>query len=121
MPLLLRFPSRSGRIIKITERIAAWNKEVGRILLQDDTGAATENIVAQFKYDPPTRATEAILQRWLRGIGRTPLSWTTLVEVLGEMGLGELVQELEEHFGKSIATVKPLNKGTPQWDVASVL
>ena len=68
---------------------------------------------------------EAILQKWLHGVGRTPLSWTTLVDALRETpALSKLVQELEEHFGKSI-DVKHLNKGhlngTPQWDVESVL
>ena len=54
---------------------------------------------------------EAILQKWLRGPGRTPRSWTTLVDALRETPvLSKLVQELEEHFGKSI-DVKPLNKG----------
>ena len=100
---LLRFPSWSGSIIKITERIATKNMKLGHMLLEDDTGAATENIVAQFKHDPPTRGTEAIFQRWLQGAGRMPLSWTTLVDALREIpALSKLVQELEEHFGKSI-------------------
>ena len=112
MPLLLRFPSRSGRIIKITERMATYNDEIiGFTLLKDDN--ITSTIRAQFKNEPRprTRAMEAILQKWLRGPGRTPRSWTTLVDALRETpALSKLVQELEEHFGKSI-DVKHLNKG----------
>ena len=80
LPLLQRFPTQSGGAIKIIERIgASKNHDLGICLLNDDHGALTGIIEAQYKRDPPTRATEAILQKWLLGTGRTPQSWHTLI------------------------------------------
>ena len=103
MPLLLAFHSRSGKIIKIAERIAEC-KQFSTSLLSDYTGVLTAGIREEYKDSPlPTRAAEAIFQKWLKEEGRLPVTWTTLVATMREVPtLSRLVGEIEEHFGKSV-------------------
>ena len=94
LPLLQRFPTAFGGVINIVERIGTKNHQLGIRLLNDDTGAITSIIEADHRHNM-TRTTEAILQRWLEGTGRTPRSWPTLIAVLKEIDHNFLAQEIE--------------------------
>ena len=98
LPLLQRFPTQSDGVIKIIERIGTKHHELGIRLLDDKDGMITAKIEAQYKHDPPSRTTEAILQEWLRGTGRTPQSWDTLITVLREIELNTLAQDIEDNL-----------------------
>ena len=98
LPLLLRFPTRSGGSFNIIERIETKNHNLGIRLLDDATGAITGNIEAHYKNDLPTRTTEAILKKWLEGTGRIPRTWATLVTVLREIELNALAKEIEDNL-----------------------
>ena len=98
LPLLQRFPTKSGDVIQIIERIGTSNHDLGIRLLNDDYGTITHNIEAHYKHDPPSRTTEAILQKWLQGTGRTPQTWDNLITVLREIELNNLAQEIEENL-----------------------
>ena len=95
LPLLQRFPTKPGSVINIIEKIGSRSHELGIRLLTDDFGSTTTNIESQYKHDPPSRATEAIIQKWLQGTGRTPQSWDTLIMVLREIDLNVLAQDIE--------------------------
>ena len=94
LPLLQRFLTSSGRLFKTIERIGTRNHDLGIRLLNDATGAITGAIEANYR-DNQNRITEAILQRWLEGTGRTPQTWATLVTVLREIGHNVLAQDIE--------------------------
>ena len=96
IPLLKRLHTQSGGIIPIIERIGVRSRDLGICLLKDDTGAITDTIEALHRPDQ-NRVTEAVLQRWLQGTGRTPQSWATLITVLREIGLNALAQEIEHN------------------------
>ena len=98
LPLLQRFPTKSRGVIKIIDKIGTGNHDLGIRLLNDDDGTITANIEAQYKHDPPSRTTEDFLQKWLRGTGRTPQTWHTLITVLREIELNSLAQEIEENL-----------------------
>ena len=98
LPLLQRFPTQSGGVIKIIERIGTRHHDLGILLLNDEDGIITANINNQYKHDPPSRTTEAILQKWLQGTGRKPQTWDTLITVLREIELNTLAQEIEENL-----------------------
>ena len=107
LPLLQRFPTKSGGVIKIIERIGTSNHDLGIHLLNDDYGTITASIEAQYKHDPPSRTTEGILQKWLQGTGRTPQTWDTFITVLREIELNTLAQEIEENlFNIQVQTQK---------------
>ena len=97
LPLFQQFPTQSGGVVNILERIAVKCHNLGICLLKDDTGAITSNIEAQYRPDQ-TRISEAILQRWLEGTGRKPQSWATLVTVLKEIDLAVLANEIENNL-----------------------
>ena len=98
LPLLQRFPTKSGDAIKIIDRIGTRHHDLGICLLNDDYGAITASIEAQYKHDPPSRTTEAILQKWLQGTGRTPQIWDTFTTVLREIELYVLAQEIKDNL-----------------------
>ena len=95
--LLKRFPTQSGGIIPIIERIGVKSHDLGICLLKDDHGAITDSIEARHKPDQ-NRITEAVLQKWLQGTGRAPQSWATLITVLREIGLNALAKEIRENL-----------------------
>ena len=98
IPLLKRFPTQSGGIIPITERIGVKSHDLSIRLLNDDHGAITVSIEARHRPDQ----TEAVLQKWLKGTGRAPQSWATLVTVQREIGHKALEKEIEDTFSKSV-------------------
>ena len=98
LPLLQRFPTQSEGVIKIIDRIGTKHHKLGICLLDDDDGMITANIEAHYKHDPPTRTTEAILQKWLQGTGRKPQTWDTLITVLREIKLNTLAQEIKDNL-----------------------
>ena len=99
LPLLQRFPTPSGRLFNIFERIGTRNHDLGIRLLNDATGAITDSIEARHRPDQ-NRITEAVLQKWLEGTGRTPQTWATLITVLREVGHNVLAEEIEDNLHK---------------------
>ena len=37
-----------------------------------------------------------IFQKWIQGRGKLPVEWSTLVEVIKDIGLSELASEMEQ-------------------------
>ena len=97
VPLLQRFPTRSGGIIQIIQRIGTKHHDLGIHLLNDDYGDITDAIEAQYRPDP-NRITEAILQKWLKGTGKKPQTWATLITVLGQIDLSVLAEEINQNL-----------------------
>ena len=94
LPLLLRFPTKSGDPINITERIGTAYRKLGIILLEDKHGSLTDNIEAAHRSDP-VRITETILQKWL---DKKPRSWSELIAALKKIELCTLAYDLEENL-----------------------
>ena len=85
---LLKFRVHSqNEDMNIIEQIGN-GKMFGVLLLNDRRGNIVESIDDKdFKFE--------ILRRWIRGSGRTPVTWGTLVEVLKEAGLKTLAGDIE--------------------------
>ena len=99
IPLLQRFPTRSGGSIKIIQEIGINYHNLGIRLLNDGTCAVTNAIEAQYRPDV-NRITETILQKWLQGPGREPKSWNTLITVLREIELKVLAQDIKDNLSQ---------------------
>ena len=99
MQQLLRFHTKSKGIINIIDEITISRiHDLGIFLLNDTTGSKTINIEAMYKHDQPRRTTNAILEEWLQGTGRTPQSWATLITVLKEVENNALAEKISESF-----------------------
>ena len=86
MPELLKFTCADNKTINITKEIGDEYKCFGIFLLQDLKGQKVKSIKCKHLSDPSQINTE-ILEEWLAGKGKQPVTWTTLVEVLRDTEL----------------------------------
>ena len=68
--------------------------QFGIFLLDDSTGARVTNLEHLHQRNAE-RINKEILQKWLAGSGKQPVTWATLVEVLRDIELSTLASEIE--------------------------
>ena len=90
---LVRFRGRERRI-NIPQEISTQCHEFGYLLLEDSTGARVRNI-AETHRGNPEQINMDILEQWLDGKGKQPVTWETLVEVLSDAELTTLASDIE--------------------------
>ncbi len=93
LPEFISFPMATGRV-NLAERIGTRYTTFGILLLEDAHGDCIEAITREHSL----RAEDInchVFREWLKGRGRTPVSWATLVCVLQDMGLCGLAQDIE--------------------------
>ena len=90
----MHFKTGSGNI-NILKQIGAHYWELGILLLDDDTGADTQAII-EHHHEDATKINIQIFQKWIQGRGKLPVEWSTLVEVLKDIGLSELAIKMEQ-------------------------
>lgn len=81
--------------INIPQQIGTKYLQFGILLLNDSTGDRVDSI----KHEHSQHAENIniqILQEWIKGNGKEPVSWKTLTEVLRKIGLSRLATEIEE-------------------------
>ena len=91
---LLKFPGKYGKI-NIPEQISTKYRNFGIILLNDDSGAIVSGIERE-KKDNANEINQAILEKWIGGRGRQPVTWDTLVKCLQDIDLAVLADKIEE-------------------------
>ena len=82
----LKFLHCRGRTLKIIETVAEQLEEM-TLALQLEVHA--------FEADPVPASCE-MMQQWLDGEGRKPVTWSTLIESLIEAGFLDLAENLQE-------------------------
>ena len=91
---MLHFTCADGQKINIAEQIGTKYTKFGSLILpQDTTGVVVRNIEHTNHFDPERINTE-ILQKWLTGEGQQPVTWTTLVVILDDIGLSSLANDI---------------------------
>lgn len=93
LPELLNFHGRK-RKINIIQEIGIKYTNFGILLLKDETGSNVAAITKKHLGSAELINIE-ILQEWLAGRGKEPVSWRTLIEVLRKAGLGVLADDIE--------------------------
>ena len=91
---IIRFRGRHRRI-NIPQEIGTQYFRFGACLLNDNNGARIRNMERKHMRDSEEINMD-ILQQWLEGSGRQPVTWATLVEVLKEADLTVLAGDIEE-------------------------
>jgi len=89
---LLKFQSKN-RTFNIAEEIATKYVELSVFLLNDSNGLRAEIMACKHQCDAQRINTE-ILQEWLTGRGKRPVTWATLVEVLRDIKLCTLASDI---------------------------
>ena len=90
---LVRFQGRKRRI-NIPQEISTKYRQFGILLLEDTNGARVRNMEHKHQRDAEQINTE-ILEEWVNGRGRQPVSWEILTEVLRDVKLGQLASDIE--------------------------
>lgn len=78
----------------MVELVGTKYSKLGIFLLKDDTGA----IVEALKQEHLLNCEEinmAIFKKWLQGKDAQPVAWSTLIDVLREIGLHILADDIE--------------------------
>jgi len=99
---LLHFPVTNGHI-DLPEKIGADYVKFGILLLEDKNGHEVKGIEASKRF-VPVDITVEILRYWLKGKGRKPVTWQTLVECLRYTGLNVLADEIENSISSHSVT-----------------
>ena len=92
LPLLLRFPTKSGHFIDIIERIGEKGHCLCIILLNDNCGSLVKALEEKYGRDA-RRVAEAVM--WLE---KEPRTWVDLVKKLIKIPLGTLTNEIAENL-----------------------
>ena len=88
----IRFRGREKRI-NLPQEIGMKYYQFGILLLEDATGARVDAIAHKCSNDAE-QINLVILKEWIGGQGAKPVNWTTLVEVLKDIGLTVLAGEI---------------------------
>lgn len=89
-----KFPAANGNI-NLAEQIGTDYKYFGIVILEDKMGDLTDAAEKRHHLIAKDINTD-IFTQWLRGRGRKPVSWDTLVKVLQEIGLQTLAEDVRK-------------------------
>ena len=90
---LVRFRGRDRRI-NIPQEISTKYSQFGILLLEDTNRARVRNMEHKYRGDAEQINME-ILEEWVNGRGRQPVSWEILTEVLRDVELSQLASDIE--------------------------
>ena len=93
LPELLRFSLADEKRINIAKEIGDEYKCFGTLLLEDETGEKVKNMESEHHSDP-SKINTLILEEWLNGKGKKPVTWAILVEVLHDTELSTLANNI---------------------------
>lgn len=81
------------RKINIPSEISTKRFEFGLLLLDDYTGSRVDSLI--HKHSDHVAFNTEVLQEWIAGKGKHPVTWKTLIEVLQEIEHNALAAEIE--------------------------
>ena len=95
LPDLIKL-STSKRDIRILEESAVKFRDIGALLLRDDTGAKV-SAIAKTAFGDQFEAVRMIYEKWMEEY--EDHSWKKLIKCLRDVQLNSLARDLELHFG----------------------
>ena len=95
MPDLIKLSASKGDI-RVLEKSAVEYRQIGIILLNDNSGAIVSSIT-KAAYGQPETAIEMVYQRWI--CQHEDHSWKKLIQCFRDVQLNSLAKDIEQHFG----------------------
>ena len=89
----IRFRGKERRI-NIPKEIGSKYREFGLFLLEDYNGAKIRALAHKYMNDA-NKINLEILEQWINGKGKHPVTWKTLIEVLRDIKISTLAEEIE--------------------------
>ena len=90
----IRFRGRKRRI-NIPHEIGVEYRDFGLLLLEDHNGAKIRALALKHR-DDANEINVEIIEEWVTGKGKRPVTWKTLIQVLYDIELSTLAEEIEE-------------------------
>lgn len=91
---LQAFPGPDKKIIRVHKQIGTKYTDLAVFLLGDDTRMKVKTIAMEHNQDADKINLE-ILSNWLQGLGKQPVTWSTLVQVLRDLELKSVANDIE--------------------------
>ena len=88
-----------SKFIDIVEEIGADYELFGTLLLKDNNGNKIK-IIEKSERGDVLRIVAEILRQWLKGTGRRPVTWHTLIQCMRESNLNVLLDHMERSLSK---------------------
>ncbi len=95
MTKLIAFRTKDSRKLNIPREVSTDYRKFVTLLLEDDTGKWVKAIAHEYR-DRAEDINMEVLQQWIGGRGRQPVSWKTLVDTLRDIELDRLASEIED-------------------------
>ena len=95
---LYQLKSVDGKV-QVIKRVAPCWYDLGILFNFDKSGTQLEIIKAEYRNEP-VPCCRAMFQYWLKGNGRGPHSWRTLIELLEDSDLEVLAREVRNALKK---------------------
>ena len=93
----IRFRGRERRI-NIPQEIGVKYQDFGLFLLEDENRQRVKAIAQEYM-NKAEEINKEILEQWITGRGKQPVTWKTLTEVLRDIELTTLAEEIELAIG----------------------
>ena len=81
--------------VNLAEKIGVKYTEFGVLLLDDTDGSKISAIESELGRNVSS-INRRILQLWLQGKGKQPVTWATLIAVLRDINMNQLAKNVEE-------------------------
>ena len=105
---LLAFPGAKEKI-KVDEQIGVKYIDLGVFLLDDKNGVKVKAIAMKHNNNAEN-ASQEILSKWLRGMGKQPVTWNTLIEVLRDIDLKSLAKDISSGICSSSNSLQSVDE-----------
>ena len=86
-------------------------EQLGMQLLKDSNGVRVKGIETHH-HDDPLQITVEILQQWLKGSGRLPVTWETLIACLQDAKLNVVAGYIEDAVSRKGSSVRQQQPST---------
>ena len=88
--------------VNLAEKIGVNYHDFGVLLLEDNAGDLISSIVTEQRGNAYGINREVFIL-WLRGKGKQPVTWNTLVTVLHDIGLDKLAKDIDNVTHNSLS------------------
>ena len=88
-----------SKFIDIVEEIGSDYELFGTLLLEDNNGNKIK-IIEKSERGDVLRIVAEILRQWLKGKGRRPVTWQTLIQCMRDSKLNVLLDHMERSLSK---------------------
>lgn len=102
MPQIISFPivqDGEEKKINLVEEISTKYPEFGTLILEDENGSKISTLKEKYRDDAP-KINRQIFTDWLAGKGLKPVTWKTLIGVLGDSEMSTLANRIEANIKK---------------------